>query len=102
VRRHLTYANVVATLALVLAISGAATAAKLYLITSTDQIAPEVLRELRGNTGATGPTGSGPEVSENAPGVVSLRWPQASFAGEATAMTGTTGATGPTAEPAGP
>jgi hypothetical protein len=35
IRRHLSYANVVATMALVFAMSGSALAAKHYLITST-------------------------------------------------------------------
>jgi hypothetical protein len=96
VRRHLSYANVVATLALVLAMSGAALAAKPYIITSTEQIDPGVLQELRGDTGATGPTGpagGAPEVSESAPGIISLRWPAA--VGVLAGINGTTGATGP-------
>jgi len=56
-RRHLNYANVVATLALVFAMSGGALAAKHYLINSTKQINPKVLKKLKGNTGKTGPTG---------------------------------------------
>jgi hypothetical protein len=57
VRRQLTYANVAATLALVFSMSGGALAASHYLISSTRQINPKVLRKLRGNTGKTGPTG---------------------------------------------
>jgi hypothetical protein len=63
-RRHLTYANVTATLALVFAMSGGALAANHYLIHSTKQISPKVLKALRGkagpkgSTGATGPTGA--------------------------------------------
>lgn len=45
-RRHLTYANVTATLALVLAMSGGAFAAKHYLVNSTKQIDPKVLNSL--------------------------------------------------------
>jgi hypothetical protein len=56
-RQQLTYANVVATLALLLALSGGAYAASRYLITSTRQISPKVLRKLRGRTGKTGPEG---------------------------------------------
>src|SRR4051794_27947607 len=56
-RRHLTYANVAATLALVFAMSGGALAAKHYLINSTSQINPKVLKKLRGRTGKTGATG---------------------------------------------
>jgi hypothetical protein len=45
-RRHLTYANVTATLALVLAMSGGALAAKHYVINSTTEINPKVLKSL--------------------------------------------------------
>jgi hypothetical protein len=45
-RRHLTYANVAATLALVFSMSGGALAAKHYLIDSTKQISPKVLKSL--------------------------------------------------------
>jgi hypothetical protein len=43
-RKHLTYANVAATLALVFAMSGGALAAKHYLVTKTSQISPKVLK----------------------------------------------------------
>jgi hypothetical protein len=43
-RKHLTYANVTATLALVFAMSGGALAAKHYLVTKTNQISPTVLK----------------------------------------------------------
>ena len=56
-RRHLTYANVVATLALVFAMTGGALAAKHYLVNSTSQISPKVLKKLKGRTGKTGATG---------------------------------------------
>jgi hypothetical protein len=58
-RRHLNYANVVATLALVFAMSGGALAAKHYLINSTKQIKPSVLKSLKGNSGKTGAAGPG-------------------------------------------
>jgi hypothetical protein len=57
VRRHVTYANAAATLALVLAMGGGALAATHYLITSTKQISPHVLSQLRGRQGARGKTG---------------------------------------------
>lgn len=57
VRRHLTYANVAMTLALVLAMSGGAYAAGKIIITSTKQISPSVLKKLTGKTGKTGPSG---------------------------------------------
>jgi hypothetical protein len=65
IRRHLSYPNVVATMALVFAMGGTAVAAKHYLINSTSQIKPSVLKKLKGRAGARGPTGgegkSGPE-----------------------------------------
>ena len=56
-RGRLTYANVAATLALVFAMSGGAFAASHYLINSTKQINPKVLKKLRGARGARGATG---------------------------------------------
>ena len=45
-RRHVNYANIVATLALFFAMTGGALAAKHYLINSTKQINPKVLKKL--------------------------------------------------------
>ncbi len=64
-RRRITYANVAATLALVLAMSGGALAASHYLINSTGQINPNVLKQLkgaRGPRGAQGPRGT-PQIN---------------------------------------
>jgi hypothetical protein len=58
IRRRLTYVNVVATLALLFAMSGGALAAGHYLITSTKQIRPSVLKSLQGKAGAKGATGA--------------------------------------------
>jgi len=78
----MSYANVVATLALFFAVSGgAAYAASHYLITSTKQIKPSVLASLKGKAGPAGP--AGPAGSAGAAG------------------TGTAGSAGP-AGPAGP
>jgi hypothetical protein len=57
IRRCFTYANVAMTLALVFAMSGGAYAAKHYLVTSTKQISPKVLRALKGARGPVGPVG---------------------------------------------
>jgi hypothetical protein len=57
VRRRFSYANVVATLALVFAMSGGALAASKYLITSTKQIKPSVLSSLKGKAGPAGAVG---------------------------------------------
>lgn len=46
-RKHLNYANVVATFALMFAMSGGALAAKHYLLNSVSQINPRVLSKLR-------------------------------------------------------
>lgn len=71
-RRHVNYANVVATLALVFAMSGSAIAAKHYLLNSTKQISPALLKKLRGRsgkTGAQGPPGvQGPAGAKGEPG----------------------------------
>jgi Collagen triple helix repeat (20 copies) len=50
-------ATVVATLALVFAMTGGAYAAKKYLITSTKQISPSVLKSLQGKAGVAGAPG---------------------------------------------
>jgi hypothetical protein len=56
--RHISYANIVATMALVFAMGGTAIAAKHYLITSTKQIRPSVLKSLTGRAGLKGTTGA--------------------------------------------
>jgi hypothetical protein len=56
-RRHLTFANVASLLALVFSMSGGALAARHYLINSTGQINPKVLKKLKGTPGEIGPIG---------------------------------------------
>lgn len=58
IRTRITYTNVALTLALVLAMSGGAYAAGKYVITSTKQISPKVLKSLKGRPGATGKSGA--------------------------------------------
>jgi hypothetical protein len=70
-RRHASYANVAATLALVLSMGGSAVAAKHYLVNSTKQISPKVLRALRGKTGPAGVAGA-----PGAPGGTGKEGPQ--------------------------
>ena|ERR1700722_7667427 len=71
IRRHATYANVVATMALLFAMSGGALAAGHYLITSTKQISPKVRKALKGNVGPRGLTGStGPSGPEGKQGLI--------------------------------
>jgi hypothetical protein len=72
---RLTYANVAATIALVLSMSGGALAASHYIITSTKQVSPTVLKALKGKEGARGAAGAtgsqgsaGPQGSEGKPG----------------------------------
>ncbi len=93
IRRHLSYANVLATLALVFAMSGSALAASHYLINSTHQINPKVLRKLgrvgpRGLQGEPGPAGApgsqgkeGPPGSEGATGETGPAGPATGAAG---------------------
>jgi hypothetical protein len=57
-RGRLSYANVMASLALFFAMSGGALAASHYLITSPKQIKPSVLKSLKGANGAKGANGS--------------------------------------------
>ena len=58
IRKRLSYANVGVTLALVFAMTGGAYAAGHYVITSTKQIKPSVLKQLQGKTGKPGPAGT--------------------------------------------
>ena len=87
--KRFSYANVTATLALVFAMSGGALAANHYLISSTKQISPKVLKKLKGNAGPTGSTGSA--GAQGAAGATGSKG--------ATGSTGSTGATGPEGEP---
>jgi hypothetical protein len=68
--------NVVATLALVFAMSGGALAASHYLINSTKQINPKVLKKLKGNRGPSGAPGVrgpvGPQGPAGAPNTSSV------------------------------
>ncbi len=57
VRRRITYTNVAMTLALVFAMTSGAYAAGKYLITSTKQISPKVLKALEGKNGRNGAQG---------------------------------------------
>jgi hypothetical protein len=58
IRPRLTYANVIATLAMVFAMTGGAYAASKILITSTKQIKPSVLAQLKGKPGPAGANGA--------------------------------------------
>jgi hypothetical protein len=75
--RRLSYANVTATLALVFSMSGGALAANHYLISSTKQISPKVLKKLKGKNGTIGATGAtgpqGPAGAAGAQGVQGIQ-----------------------------
>jgi hypothetical protein len=58
IRKRITPGTVIATIALLFAMTGGAYAAKKYLITSTKQISPSVLKALKGKTGSAGASGA--------------------------------------------
>jgi hypothetical protein len=92
IRRRMTYANIAATLALVFAMSGGAYAASRVLITSTGQIKPSVLKQLKGKAGTNGAQGlTGPAGPAGATGT-----PGPAGATGAIGPAGATGATGAT------
>jgi collagen triple helix repeat protein len=82
IRKRVTYANVAMTVALVFAMSGGAYAAGKYLITSTKQIKPSVLAQLKGKNGMNGANGT--NGANGAPGATGAQGPK-----------GDTGAGGP-------
>lgn len=61
-RRRPTPATIIAIVALFVALGGTAVAASRYIITSTSQIKPSVLKDLHGHDGATGPAGTPGQV----------------------------------------
>jgi hypothetical protein len=74
IRRRFTFANVALTLALVFAMTGGAYAAKKYLVTSTKQISPSVLKALVGKAGAAGAQGpAGPAGSQGPVGTAGAK-----------------------------
>ncbi len=115
-RSRLTYANVGVTVAMLLAMSGGAYAATKYVITSTKQIKPSVLKQLVGKTGPQGPAGKdgapGANGKDGAPGLNGKEGPQGAQGnpgadGKAgptglegkVGATGKAGATGPEGKP---
>jgi hypothetical protein len=106
IRRRIRFspATVIAGLALVFAMTGGAYAAKKYLITSTKQISPSVLKQLQGKAGSGGAPGAagaqgaqGPAGSAGSGGAKGETGP-AGTKGEkgATGASGAKGATGAT------
>jgi hypothetical protein len=90
-RKRSSYANVVATVALVLAIGGgSAWAARHYTITSPNQIKPSVLKALKGKNGKSGTNGTNGAI-----GAIGPTGAQGTAGGTgATGAAGTAGATG--------
>jgi hypothetical protein len=72
-RSHLSFATVVSLLALFVALGGTAVAARQYLLTSTKQISPKVLKALRGRTGPRGRQGPPGPVTTTLPRGDTLR-----------------------------
>lgn len=98
-RKHLHPSTIIATVALVFALAGTSYAASTYLITSTNQITPSVLKTLkgqrgpRGDIGVTGAQGSAGLTGGTGPiGLTGA--PGAPGAPGTTGATGATGATG--------
>jgi hypothetical protein len=67
-RMHFSPATAIATLALVFAMTGGAYAANKYLITSTKQISPKVLKSLKGKNGTNGANGAPGAAGPAGPG----------------------------------
>jgi hypothetical protein len=92
IRKRLTYANVAMTLALVFAMTGGAYAANKYLITSTKQISPKVLKSLKGKAGANG--AQGPAGAAGAAGPAGATGPAGAGASGPAGPAGPTGPAG--------
>jgi hypothetical protein len=94
IRKRVTYTNVAMTLALVFAMTGGAYAASKVLITSTKQIKPSVLAQLKGKAGANGTPGAqGPAGVAGAQGPAGPQGAAGAVGAEGPA--GPVGATGP-------
>jgi hypothetical protein len=119
-RLHMTPGTVIATLALVFAMTGGAYAAGKYVITSTKQISPKVLKSLQGKAGksgangapgATGPAGpqgpagpsgaAGPKGENGAAGTAGAKGEPGAKGTNGTSVTNTALAKGSTACPEG-
>jgi hypothetical protein len=91
IRKRLTYTNVAMTLALVFAMTGGAYAANKYLITSTKQISPKVLKALKGasgKSGAAGPAGAqGAQGAQGSQGAAGAKGETGAAGGEGKAGT---------------
>jgi hypothetical protein len=115
-KRRFGLPGLIAVIALVFAMAGGAWAAHKYVITSTKQIKPSVLKQLKGKAGPAGPAGpagqagatgpagpAGLPGEEGPPGPTGARGPTGPAGPQgvtgptgATGVTGTAGTTGPT------
>jgi len=97
-RKHFRPSTIIATVALVFALAGTSYAASTYLITSTNQIAPNVLKNLKGDRGPRGHAGvAGPHGATGLTGLSgSNGLTGAPGPAGATGTPGPPGATGPT------
>jgi hypothetical protein len=94
--RRSSLATVLAALALFVSLGGTAVAARHYLITSTAQIKPSVVRQLHGSTGARGAAGpQGPAGSQGTAGPpgasATALWAQVTSTGALSASDGVAG-----------
>jgi hypothetical protein len=77
--------GIIASVALFFALGGTAVAAHHFLITSTSQIKPSVLKQLKGNAGATGAAGAtGPQGSAGPQGPTGPQGPKGEPGGAGT------------------
>jgi hypothetical protein len=93
-RIHVSPATAIATLALVFAMTGGAYAANKFLITSTKQISPKVLKALKGAKGANGANGA--NGAQGATGPAGATGPGGATGPAGAGVTGPAGATGAT------
>ncbi len=105
IRKRLTFTNVALALVLVFAMTGGAYAAKKYVITSTKQISPAVLKQLQGKAGSAGTPGAqgpagpaGPAGTNGTNGTGKNGQNGANGNNGSTGSTGGTGPKGPTGE----